>query len=71
MSTYEASMYEKYLQTVSRQIEQMRVILQGLQAVSKDERYWVKHQVHGELDEGKLVEGLIGKILFPDLKGMV
>jgi hypothetical protein len=55
-----ATKYEDYLSQVSTEINQLRVILQSLQAKSK-ERVWLRHQTSGDLDENKLIEGLTGE----------
>ena len=38
----------------------LRVILESLQAKGK-EREWMKHQTYGDLDDGKIIEGLTGE----------
>ncbi|GFR87627.1 von Willebrand factor A domain-containing protein 8-like [Elysia marginata] len=60
MSEYDGRLYEQYSAGVRRQVQSLRVILDSLQAKGK-ERQWIKHQSHGELDDGKLIEGLTGE----------
>lgn len=44
----------------SEQVQALRIILNSLQAKSK-ERLWMRHQTSGELDDTKLVEGVTGE----------
>ena len=60
MSEYDAEMYESYSSHVRRQVQSLRVILDSLQARGK-ERVWLRNQTSGELDDGKLIEGLTGE----------
>ncbi|XP_050525858.1 von Willebrand factor A domain-containing protein 8 [Daktulosphaira vitifoliae] len=60
MSEYDDKVYNEYSQPVQKQVQALRVILNSLQAKSK-ERQWVKHQTSGELDDTKLIEGVIGE----------
>ena len=60
MSEYDAEMYESYSSRVRRQVQSLRVILDSLQARGK-ERAWLRNQTSGELDDGKLIEGLTGE----------
>lgn len=62
MSMSSAQDYYSYLHQVENQINQLRVVLQGLQAKSK-ERVWLRHQTSGDLDDGKLIEGKISKLI--------
>ncbi|KAK0046521.1 E3 ubiquitin-protein ligase RNF14 [Biomphalaria pfeifferi] len=60
MSQFDGQLYERYSASVRRQVQSLKVILESLQAKGK-ERQWIKHQSHGELDDGKLIEGLTGE----------
>uniref|UniRef100_A0AAG5DY10 von Willebrand factor A domain-containing protein 8 n=1 Tax=Anopheles atroparvus TaxID=41427 RepID=A0AAG5DY10_ANOAO len=60
MSAYEHGVYEQYAEPVRRQVQQLRVTLQALQARAR-ERQWQRHRTAGELDDTKLVEGLTGE----------
>lgn len=59
MNIDDAGEYETLLDQVKTEVNQLRVILQGLQAKAQ-ERTWLRHQTSGDLDENKLVEGLTG-----------
>lgn len=56
MSEYDAKLYDQFYSSVSQQVQALRVILNSLQAKSRD-RQWLRHQTTGELDDGKLIEG--------------
>lgn len=60
MSAYDHSIYQAYSEPVHKQVQQLRIILNSLQAKSK-ERLWQKHQTSGELDDNKLIEGITGE----------
>nr|XP_039272426.1 von Willebrand factor A domain-containing protein 8-like isoform X1 [Styela clava] len=60
MSEYDAHMYESFSSSVRRQVKSLRIILDSLQAKGK-ERQWQRHQMTGELDDMKLIEGLTGE----------
>ena len=60
MSEHDGEMYERYLAKVQRQVTALRLMLDTLQAKGK-ERKWMRHQSEGDLDESKLIEGLIGE----------
>lgn len=60
MTKYDHKIYEQFSAPVRAQVKEMRIILNSLQAKSK-ERHWQKHQTTGELDDTKLVEGITGE----------
>lgn len=60
MSEYDHGVYEQFSLPVRKQVQELRVILNSLQAKSK-ERHWQKHQTFGELDDTKLIEGITGE----------
>lgn len=60
MSEYDHSLYQQYSLPVEKQVQALRVILNSLQAKSK-ERQWHRHQTTGELDDTKLIEGVTGE----------
>ncbi|EFA13666.1 von Willebrand factor A domain-containing protein 8-like Protein [Tribolium castaneum] len=60
MSGYDASLYNQFYHSVERQVQSLRVILGNLQAKNK-ERHWTRHQTAGELDDVKLIDGLLGE----------
>ncbi|KXS13469.1 hypothetical protein M427DRAFT_33874 [Gonapodya prolifera JEL478] len=59
MSEYDAGTYKEFYDNVKHEIRQLRVVLEGVQAKEK-ERVWLKHQVDGDLDDSKLIDGLTG-----------
>lgn len=60
MSGYDASVYSQFSNAVQYQVQSLRVILGNLQAKIK-ERQWYRHQTSGELDDVKLIDGLLGE----------
>lgn len=60
MSNYDHQIYDAFSAPVRKQVQQLRVILSSLQAKSK-ERFWQKHQTSGEIDDNKLIEGIVGE----------
>ncbi|XP_044761445.1 von Willebrand factor A domain-containing protein 8 [Coccinella septempunctata] len=60
MSGYDASLYSQFSNSVSREVQSLRVILGNLQAKNK-ERMWTRHQTSGELDDVKLIDGILGE----------
>ncbi|XP_027851720.2 von Willebrand factor A domain-containing protein 8 [Aphis gossypii] len=60
MTEYDDKVYNEYSLPVKNQVQALRVILNSLQAKSQ-ERQWIKHQTSGELDDTKLIEGVIGE----------
>jgi len=60
MSEYDAELYEQYASGVRKQVQTLRLIINGLQAKAQD-RQWLKNQTSGELDDTKLIEGITGE----------
>uniref|UniRef100_A0A7N8XB65 von Willebrand factor A domain-containing protein 8 n=1 Tax=Mastacembelus armatus TaxID=205130 RepID=A0A7N8XB65_9TELE len=60
MSEYDAATYERFSNSVRRQVQSLRIILDSLQAKGK-ERQWLKNQALGELDDAKIIDGLTGE----------
>ncbi|XP_061716491.1 von Willebrand factor A domain-containing protein 8 [Cydia pomonella] len=60
ISEYDAKLYEQFYKAVQPQIGALRGVLAELQA-KKKERQWSRHQTSGELDDGKIIEGLTGE----------
>lgn len=60
MSGFDATLYAQFSDSVVRQVQSLRVVLGNLQAKNK-ERYWTRHQTSGELDDVKLIDGLLGE----------
>ena len=51
--------YSVLRDTVARQVSQLRVILESVEAREK-QREWLRHQAYGDLDDAKLVDGVAG-----------
>ncbi|KAF5289201.1 hypothetical protein FQR65_LT00087 [Abscondita terminalis] len=60
MSGYDASLYGQFSDAVAKQVQSLRIILGSLQAKNK-ERQWTKNETSGELDDMKLIDGLLGE----------
>ncbi|GMF11715.1 unnamed protein product [Phytophthora lilii] len=60
MSDREWEAYQSYFKRVERESAQLRAVLANLEAVAQ-ERNWLRHQSSGELDDGKLVDGVAGE----------
>ncbi|XP_055954220.1 von Willebrand factor A domain-containing protein 8-like [Argiope bruennichi] len=60
MSPYDAELYNQFLSSVEKQVKSLRLILDSLQAKSKD-RQWMKHQTSGEFDDTKIIESITGE----------
>ncbi|XP_050294276.1 LOW QUALITY PROTEIN: von Willebrand factor A domain-containing protein 8 [Anthonomus grandis grandis] len=60
MTPYDHDVYSQFSNAVARQVQALRVILGNLQAKNK-ERNWYRHQTTGELDDVKLIDGLLGE----------
>lgn len=59
MSEHQAGVYESLRSGVGREISQLRVVLQSVEA-KKSERKWLRNQLSGDLDDRKLVDGVVG-----------
>ncbi|KAG0097282.1 von Willebrand factor A domain-containing protein 8 [Podila epicladia] len=68
MTAADAKIYMNYLENVQREIRELRVILEGIEAKNK-ERVWLKNQSSGDLDDTKLIEGLTGDHNIYKLRG--
>jgi len=60
ISESDLQMYLSYVQAVSQQVSQLRVILAAVDAKAK-ERQWLKLKISGDLDDMRLVEGITGE----------
>uniref|UniRef100_A0A915KL88 VWFA domain-containing protein n=1 Tax=Romanomermis culicivorax TaxID=13658 RepID=A0A915KL88_ROMCU len=60
MSEHEAELYEKFYARIENYVHRLRVVIESLQA-KQNERQWVKHQTSGDLDEGKIIDGITGE----------
>jgi len=62
MSKHDHEAYQQFREPIRNDITNMRALFEGLQAKTK-EREWLNNQTDGELDDNKLVEGLVGEKL--------
>ena len=62
MSTHDHERYQSIRGEINQEISTIKALIEGLEAKSK-EREWLKNQTDGELDDNKLVEGLVGEKL--------
>ncbi|XP_072394328.1 von Willebrand factor A domain-containing protein 8 isoform X1 [Diabrotica undecimpunctata] len=60
MDEYDHSIYSQFSIAVERPVQALRVILNNLQAKNQ-ERQWYRHQTTGELDDVKLIDGILGE----------
>ena len=62
MSQQQLDAYTSVLSRVQREVNQLRVVLQSVDSREK-ERQWLRNQSTGDLDDGKLVDGVAGEAL--------
>uniref|UniRef100_A0A1I7YH63 VWFA domain-containing protein n=1 Tax=Steinernema glaseri TaxID=37863 RepID=A0A1I7YH63_9BILA len=60
MSEYDADAYKQLYSKIERQATVLKNVIDSLEAKEK-ERQWVKHQMSGDFDDGKLIEGMTGE----------
>jgi len=60
MSEHQAGVYQNLRGAVAKEISQLRVVLQSVEA-KKSERKWMRNQISGDLDDRKLVDGVVGE----------
>ncbi|KAI1716295.1 AAA domain (dynein-related subfamily) domain-containing protein [Ditylenchus destructor] len=60
MSQHDASAYNELYVKISKQVKMLKGIIGSLEA-KEHERQWAKHQTSGDLDDGKLIEGMAGE----------
>ncbi|CAD5234405.1 unnamed protein product [Bursaphelenchus xylophilus] len=60
MSEHDAEEYQKIHSKISKQVNSLRNVIESLEAREK-ERQWSKNQTAGDLDDGKLIEGIAGE----------
>uniref|UniRef100_A0A8R1I809 VWFA domain-containing protein n=1 Tax=Caenorhabditis japonica TaxID=281687 RepID=A0A8R1I809_CAEJA len=60
MSDYDASAYDTVWDKVQASSRKLSSVIDQLEA-KKKEREWAKHQTSGDLDDGKLIEGVVGE----------
>ena len=56
---FDARKYDKYKTAVATEIRELRTVLEGLESRDQ-ERMWQKNSSTGDLDDGKLIDGLTG-----------
>ena len=59
MSEHEWDQYKRFSDPIRKDISNLRAILAQTDNMQKEEG-WMKRQIHGELDESRLVEGVTG-----------
>ena len=59
-SIVSSGMYDKLFHAVSKEISQLRVILESVEARER-ERVWITLQTQGELDDNRLIDGATGE----------
>ncbi|CAG0920479.1 unnamed protein product [Notodromas monacha] len=60
MNPLEIHLYQNIIDRIGPEIKKLRTIISTLQAKDK-ERQWVRLQTQGDLDDGRIVEGLTGE----------
>lgn len=60
MSSFDSSRYDTMLAEMKPEIRQLRAVLEAAAAKGK-ERAWLKQKTTGELDDARLVDGLVGE----------
>ncbi|TKR72344.1 hypothetical protein L596_019812 [Steinernema carpocapsae] len=60
MSEYDSDAYNQLYKKVEKQATVLKNVIDSLEAQEK-ERQWVKHQMSGDFDDGKLIEGMTGE----------
>merc|ERR1712151_722783 len=59
MASHDEQEYSSFRNAVAAQIAAMRLVLQSHEAKER-ERAWLKQQTHGELDENRIIDGIVG-----------
>ena len=70
MTGGEYEQYSKFLSRVQAEVKQLRDVLGNVKARAK-ERTWLKHQSTGDLDDAKLIDGMVGERLIFKRRGEV
>jgi von Willebrand factor A domain-containing protein 8 len=70
MTEGDMAKYREYRNAVSREIRELRVVLESLEA-KKNERQWLTNKDVGDLDDRKLIDGLTGDRNIYRLRGEV
>ncbi|GAA6009045.1 hypothetical protein JCM11491_005725 [Sporobolomyces phaffii] len=69
LSSSQATTYSRYYDAVSSHIQSLVSFLENLQA-KEEERVWLKRMTDGDLDEGRLTEGLTGEATIYKRRGL-
>ncbi|KAF9648314.1 hypothetical protein BDM02DRAFT_3187271 [Thelephora ganbajun] len=69
LSAGDAAMYDRLLSSVQSHVVQLHDLLENL-AAKEEERVWIKRQTDGELDFGRLADGLMGEASIYKKRGM-
>ncbi|GKY90990.1 von Willebrand factor A domain-containing protein 8 [Mayamaea pseudoterrestris] len=59
MTETEWDMYQRFVEPIKNDIANLRAILNQVE-LKQSEKTWLKRQSHGEVDDGRLVEGVTG-----------
>jgi len=59
LTAHDEKEYTTFRDAVAAQIQGMRIVLQSHEAKER-ERAWLKQQTHGELDDTRIVDGIVG-----------
>uniref|UniRef100_A0A7E4ZTR3 von Willebrand factor A domain-containing protein 8 n=1 Tax=Panagrellus redivivus TaxID=6233 RepID=A0A7E4ZTR3_PANRE len=60
MTEHDAAQYEAVRGKIDSYVTRMKAVIDSLEA-REQERQWMKHQTSGDLDDGKLIEGMTGE----------
>ena len=69
MTGGEHARYTTFLERVRTEVKQLRDVLESVKARAK-ERTWLKHQSSGDLDDAKLIDGVVGERLIFKRRGV-
>ena len=61
MSSEFAKTYQALSEAIEPQVQQLKIILENVQGKEKEKK-WLRNQRDGEIDDGKLVEGIAGEL---------
>ena len=70
MSNTEYETYTDFMEPLRGDIANLRAVLEAVE-YKRSERNWIKRQLHGELDDSKLVEGIAGEKHVYKRRGMI
>jgi hypothetical protein len=70
MSSGDWDMYQQFVDPIRAEIVKLRAILNQTE-VKQKEQGWIKHQSHGELDDSKIVDSVVGERYVYKRRGML